>query len=366
MVPAIAKRLTALGAELMVAPGIGETLQISDNAYVEAGAGIGEAWEADMVLRLRKPAADDVDKLQAGSIHVSLLEPFESFDLIEKLAAAKVSAVSMELIPRTTLAQKMDLLSSQASLAGYVAVTLAAERLDNIFPMMSTPAGTIPPARVFIIGAGVAGLQAIATAKRLGARVEAFDTRPVVKEQVESLGAKFLEIDLGETGQTKDGYAKQLTDAQLAKQREAMAKSCAGADVVITTAQVFGRKAPLILTEDMVAGMKPGSIIVDLAAETGGNAAGTKAGEEVTTANGVKIIGLGDWASRVPVDASQMVASNLYNFVDHFWVKPDGDDAGPGNFELNRDDEIIAGSLVTHDGEIVNETVKQRMGGQHE
>ncbi len=360
MVPAIAKRMTALGAELVVAPGIGETLQIPDEAYVDAGASVGEAWEAEMILRLRKPSAEEVEKLNAGSIHVSLLEPFESFNLIEKLAAAKASAVSMELIPRTTIAQKMDLLSSQASLAGYVAVILAAERLDKIFPMMSTPAGTIAPSRVFIIGAGVAGLQAIATAKRLGARVEAFDTRPVVKEQVESLGAKFLEIDLGETGQTKDGYAKQLTDAQLAKQREAMAKSCAGADVVITTAQVFGRKAPLILNEDMVAGMKAGSVIVDLAAETGGNVAGTKLGEEVVTAGGVRIVGLGDWTSRVPVDASQMVASNLFNFVDHFWAKPE-EEEGDGRFDLNRDDEIIAAALVTHDGEIVNDTVKQRM-----
>jgi NAD(P) transhydrogenase subunit alpha len=361
MVPAIAKRLVSLGAELTVAPGIGETLQIPDDAYAEAGATVGDAWDADIVLRLRKPSPMEIEQLGAGSIHVSLLEPFESFDLIRDLAAAKVSAVAMELIPRTTIAQKMDLLSSQASLAGYVAVTLAAERLDRIFPMMSTPAGTIAPARVFIIGAGVAGLQAIATAKRLGARVEAFDTRPVVKEQVESIGAKFLEIDLGETGQTRDGYARELTEAQLAKQREAMARSCAGADVVITTAQVFGRKAPLIINEDMVAGMKPGAVIVDLAAETGGNVAGTKAGEEVLTDNGVRILGQGDWASRVPVDASQMVASNLFNFVDHFWAKPEGQEEGPGQFELNRDDEIIAGSLVTHDGEIVNETVKQRM-----
>ncbi|MDA0990694.1 MAG: NAD(P)(+) transhydrogenase (Re/Si-specific) subunit alpha, partial [Verrucomicrobia bacterium] len=200
-------------------------------------------------------------------------------------------------------------------------------------------------------GAGVAGLQAIATAKRMGARVEAFDTRPVVEEQVASLGAKFVKIDLGETGQTKDGYAKQLTEEQLQKQRDGMAKICAGADIVITTAQVFGRKAPLIVTEAMVKGMKPGSVVVDLAADSGGNVAGTVAGQE-TDVNGVTIIGLANMPGRVAVDASQMYSSNLTNFLEHFWDKE------AKTFKLNREDEIIQGALVTHDGQIVNEKLK--------
>ena len=236
-----------------------------------------------MVLRRHKPAPDEIRRLKDGSIHVSYLDPFHEKQLVQALAEHGVSALSMEMIPRTTLAQKMDALSSQASLAGYAAVVLAAERLTRIFPMMMTPAGTIQPARVFIIGAGVAGLQAIATARRLGARVEAFDTRPAVEEQVRSLGARFVEVDLGETGQTKDGYARELTPQQLQKQRDAMAKVCAQSDVVITTAQVFGRKAPLIVTREMIDGMKPGSIDVDMAVESGGNVEGSLRGDEIVS-----------------------------------------------------------------------------------
>jgi NAD(P) transhydrogenase subunit alpha len=221
--------------------------------------------------------------------------------------------------------------------------------------MMMTPAGTISPARVFIIGAGVAGLQAIATAKRLGARVEAFDTRPVVKEQVQSLGAKFIEIDLGETGQTKDGYAKALTAEQIEKQRQGMAKVCSQSDVVITTAQVFGKKAPILLTKDMVAQMKPGSIIVDMAVETGGNVEGSKLNEEVNM-GGVKIIGLENLPAKVAVHASQMYASNLVNFIEEYWDK----DAKA--FKLNLEDEIIKGCLITHQGQIINEQIKKVFG----
>ncbi|MBA7534664.1 NAD(P) transhydrogenase subunit alpha part 1 [subsurface metagenome] len=257
----------------------------------------------------------------------------------------------MELIPRTTLAQKMDALSSQASLAGYVAVILAAERLDKIFPMMMTPSGTIAPTKVFIIGAGVAGLQAIATAKRLGARVEAFDTRPAVEEQVQSLGGKFIKIDLGETGQTKDGYAKALSDEQLAKQRDVMARHCAQSDVVITTAQVFGKKAPIIITKDMVEGMKSGSLIIDLAVETGGNVEGSKLGEEVEN-NGVRIIGLENLPGRVPIHATQMYSSNLAGLIGAFWEDESK------SFKLDLEDEIIKGCLVTHQGEIFSEMMK--------
>jgi NAD(P) transhydrogenase subunit alpha len=267
------------------------------------------------------------------------------------LSEKKINSISMEMIPRTTKAQKMDVLSSQASLAGYVAVIKAAEVSDKILPMMMTPAGTITPSRVFIIGAGVAGLQAIATAKRLGARVEAFDTRPVVEEQVQSLGAKFVKVDLGETGQTKDGYAKALTEEQIQKQRDVMAKVCASSDIVITTAQLFGRKAPVIITEEMVKGMKPGSVIVDLAVESGGNVAGSKVGETVVV-NGVKILGVPNMAGEVASHASQMFSSNVTNLLDEFWDKE------TKKFNLDFEDEIIAGCVITHDGQLVNKMVK--------
>jgi NAD(P) transhydrogenase subunit alpha len=246
----------------------------------------------------------------------------------------------------------MDALSSQANLAGYVAVIMAAGKLNRIFPMMTTPSGTIPPARVFVIGAGVAGLQAIATAKRLGAIVEAFDTRPVVEEQVRSLGGRFVKIDIGETGETEQGYAKQLTDEQLAMQREGMAKHLAKSDVAITTAQVFGRKAPLILTADMVARMKPGSVIVDMAVETGGNVEGSVL-DQVVDKNGVSIMGFGTLPARVAADASQMYSSNLTHLVTHFW------DEESKQFVIDLEDEIVKGSLVTHHGEICNEMFKK-------
>ncbi len=263
----------------------------------------------------------------------------------------------MELIPRSTYAQKMDALSSQASLAGYAAVVIAAERIDKSLPMMSTPAGTIAPARVFVVGAGVAGLQAIATAKRLGARVEAYDTRPVVKEQVQSLGARFLEIDVGETGQTEQGYAKALTDEQLEMQRRQMAKVCAGSDVIVTTAQVFGRAAPKIITAEMVAGMRPGAVIVDLAASTGGNVEGTVADSEVLTDNGVRIVGLGNFPAEVARDASQMYANNVYFLIEHAFDKE------AGAMKLDTGDDVIGAALLTHQGEIRDERVRGVLEG---
>lgn len=356
MIPDTIQKLAQLGAEIEIEAGMGAAIKYEDDAYKEAGASVSDNAEAsikkaDMVLRMRPPSKEDVAKLKKGSIHVSYMDPFNNLELVQEFAKKKITSLCMEMIPRTTIAQKMDALSSQASLAGYVAVIVAAERIKKILPMMMTPAGTLVPARVFVIGAGVAGLQAIATAKRLGARVDAFDTRPVVEEQVQSLGAKFVKIDLGETGQTKDGYAKQLSEEQLEKQREGMAKICAQSDIVITTAQVFGRKAPLIVTKEMVAGMKPGSVVVDLAAESGGNVAGTKADEEVTV-NGVKIIGLANMPGRVAVDASQMYSSNLSNLLEHFWDKEEK------TFALNREDEIMQGCMITHEGEIVNEMIK--------
>jgi len=250
----------------------------------------------------------------------------------------------------------MDALSSQANLAGYAAVIVATERLDRILPMMMTPAGTLSPARVFVIGVGVAGLQAIATAKRLGARVEAFDTRPVVEEQVKSLGAKFVKIDLGETGQTEQGYAKALTEEQLAKQRAGIANHCATADIVITAAQVFGRRAPVIVTVDMLRRMRPGSVVVDLAADTGGNVEGTVLDEE-RTIDGVRLIGYGNMANRVPAAASQMYSANLGNLIEHFWDKQ------AKTFKLDLGDEILAGCVVTHDRQIVHETIRKHVEG---
>ncbi len=355
LIPEHVARLVKAGAEISIESGLAQTLQIADQAYTDAGAKLLDdrvalLQHADMVLRIRKPNVEDVAHLRDGCIYVSLLDPFNERQLIDTFVTKGISAISMEMIPRITRAQKMDVLSSQANLAGYVAVIIAAERIQKIFPMMMTPAGTIAPSRVFVIGAGVAGLQAIATAKRLGARVEAFDTRPVVEEQVKSLGARFVKIDLGETGQTKDGYAKALTDEQLQKQREAMAKVCAASDVVITTAQLFGRKAPLIITEDMVDGMQKGSVIVDLAVESGGNVAGSQADKEVDV-NGVRIIGLANLAGRVAVHASQMFSSNLFNLVDEFW------NTDEKRFELNFDDEIIQGCVITHQGKIVNQLI---------
>ena len=357
LIPEHIAKLAEMGAHITVETGIGHKLNFSDEDYVKAGASL-EAdrssllQAADMVLRIRKPAMEEIDLLKEESTYISLLDPFNERALIEALMKKRITSISMEMIPRITRAQKMDVLSSQANLAGYVAVIIAAERLDKIFPMMMTPAGTIAPAKVFVIGVGIAGLQAIATAKRLGARVDAFDTRPVVEEQVKSLGARFVKIDLGETGQTKDGYAKALTEDQLQKQREGMAKVCAAADVVITTAQLFGRKAPLIVTEDMVAGMSKGSVLVDLAVETGGNVAGSQANQEVDV-DGVRIIGLANLPGEVAINASQMFSSNLFALVAEFWNEEQK------RFVLDSEDEIIQGCVITHQGEILNEMIRK-------
>ena len=349
------------GAVVAVESGAGAGCHFSDDQYREAGAEVvtdrmQELGKADIVLRVRRPPDDEIAPMKQGAIHISFLDPFNEPELIDALAKQGVSAISVELVPRSTRAQKLDALSSQHNIAGYAMVVLAAERLGAVMPMMMTPSGTLQPARAFIIGAGVAGLQAIATAKRLGARVEAFDTRPVVEEQVKSLGAKFIKVDLGETGQTDQGYAKELTPEQLAKQRELMADTCASADIVITTAQLFGRKAPVVLSADVVERMKSGSIIVDYAVESGGNVEGSVAGEEVQV-NGVTIVGLRNIPGRYAVSASSMYANNLYNYVDEFW-----DDESKG-MKLDPEDEIIAGSLVTHDGQMVNEMVRKITSG---
>ncbi len=355
MIPANVKKMVRAGGDVRIEAGAGTGAGFSDADYTEAGASIADRAallsESDLVLRLGKPTTEEISQLKSGAIHVSYLDPFNEHGLIDAFKAQGVTAISMEMIPRTTRSQKMDALSSQASLAGYVMVLLAATKMPGILPMMMTPAGTLKPATVFVIGAGVAGLQAIATAKRLGAKVVAFDTRSVVAEQVQSLGGKFLEIDLGETGQTKDGYAQELTPEQLDKQKQGQKQQIAESDIVITTAQVFGRKPPVLVTKDMVEGMRPGSVIVDMAAETGGNVEGSVPGETVDV-NGVTIIGDGNWANFVARDASQMYSSNLFNLVDEFWSEDDKAMA------LDFEDDILQGCVITHGGEIVNETIK--------
>jgi len=362
VVPATVAKLSKLGARIEIEASLGRSIFFSDEEYVAAGATVvtdrrkGLA-EADIVLRLRKPPLDEVSATKPGCIHISHLDPFNELDLVQRLAEAKVSAICMEMIPRSTVAQKMDALSSQANLGGYVAVILGTNRLDRIFPMMSTPSGTIPPAKVFVIGVGVAGLQAIATAKRLGAVVEAFDTRPVVEEQVKSLGAKFVKVDLGDTGQTAQGYAKELTPEQLEKQREVMAQRCAQADLVITTAQVFGRKAPRILTTAMVEGMKPGSVVVDMAVESGGNVECSKVGEEVIV-NDVRVLGHRNLPGRVPRVASEMYSDNLGNLLEHFW------DREAKSFKLDPENDIQKHCLITHGGTVSNETLRNLIQSQ--
>ena len=359
--PDHARKLCRLGAEVVIESGMGVGSGFSDAEYTDAGATIssdrGELFKsADLLLRLRKPEPGEIALMRRGCIHISYLDPFNERELVESLRDAGITSISMEMIPRTTRSQKMDALSSQANLAGYVMVMLAATHLPRIFPMMMTPAGTLKPANVFVIGAGVAGLQAIATAKRLGAKVTAFDTRPVVAEQVQSLGAKFLEIDLGETGETAGGYAKELTPEQVAIQRQAQKDIIAKSDVVITTAQVFGRKPPVLVTKDMIEGMAPGSVIVDMAAETGGNVEGSVP-NEVVEWSGVTIIGKGNLAGEVARDASQMYSSNLFNLVEDNWHEEQK------LFAVDFEDDILVGCVITHGGEVVNETIKKIMEG---
>ena len=354
LTPECVKKLTRMGAEISVESSVGMNIGYTDEDYRQAGAKIVsdkiELLEfADVVLRVQKPLLSEVQLLKPGSIHVSFLDPFNEPDLVNALMKKSISSVSMEMIPRSTRSQKMDALSSQANLSGYVMVMKAAQYLPSIMPMMMTPAGTLKPAKVFVIGAGVAGLQAIATAKRLGAQVTAFDTRTEVAEQVKSVGAKFLDIDLGETGSTKDGYAKALTPEQLEIQKTAQREVIVSSDVVITTAQIFGRKPPVIVPKDFVQAMKPGSVVIDMAAESGGNVEGSKPGE-VVNINGVQIVGTGNWPNEVPLHASQMFSNNLFNFVSEFW------NSDTKSVELDFENDLID-CVITHDGSIVNETI---------
>ena len=357
LTPAGVKKLTGLGFSVAVEAGLGRGARIPDDEYRAAGATVvgdvrAAVADADVVVRVRKPADGDLDGLRDDATHISFLDPFNEKSLVAKMAAKGITGISMEMVPRSTRAQKMDALSSQANVAGYATVILAATYSTKMLPMMMTPAGTIQPCRVFVIGAGVAGLQAIATAKRLGARIEAFDTRPVVAEQVESLGAKFVQIDLGETGQTAQGYARELTPEQLEKQRQGMKKVVGQSDILITTAQVFGRPAPRIVTRDMVEAMRPGSVVVDMAVESGGNVEGSVL-NEIVDVNRVTVVGLGNLPSQVARSASDMYSSNIVNLLDEFWNKE------TKALGLDPNDDIVKGCVITRGGEIVNETIRK-------
>jgi H+-translocating NAD(P) transhydrogenase subunit alpha len=354
LVPDTATKLIAAGLEVSLEAGAGVAAFISDETYGAAGVKIlgGAAaviGDADVVLKVQPPSVGEIRLFKTGSALISFLQPSTQGDIVRALAKQGVTAFSLELVPRISRAQSMDALSSQASAAGYKAVLMAAGRLAKFFPMMMTAAGTVAPARVLVMGAGVAGLQAIATARRLGAVVSAYDVRPAVKEEVQSLGATFIELPL-EAQEGEGGYAREQSEEFLRKQRELIGEHIAKSDVVITTAAVPGRKAPLLVTADMVKAMRPGSVIVDLAAESGGNVELTKAGKDVDV-NGVTIIGSENVPSTMPLHASQLYARNVANLLLHL-VKD-------GTLNLDFTDEITKGSCVTHGGEIVNERAKQ-------
>ena len=361
LIPSVIPPLIKAGGEVIVESGAGASAGFPDADYTARGARTVSRADvfsrADVVLMVRAPGAnaarggDDTACLRQGQVVIGFAEPLTAHEATEAVAARGASLFSMELMPRITRAQSMDALSSMASIAGYKAVLLAASELPRMFPMMMTAAGTIAPARVFVIGAGVAGLQAIASARRLGARVEAYDVRPAVREQVESLGARFVELPL-ETAASEDkgGYAKAQDETFYRRQRELMAKSVAASDVVITTAAVPGKKSPVLITADAVAGMAPGSVIVDLAAERGGNCELTKA-DETVHAHGVTILGPTNLPATVPYHASQMYAKNITTFLNHL-VKD-------GSVRIDQADEITRETLVTYEGAVVNPRIRE-------
>ncbi|MGY8897019.1 MAG: NAD(P) transhydrogenase subunit alpha [Paraglaciecola sp.] len=362
LLPVNVKAYKLLGADVLIESGLGQHIHVTDEEYIEAGASVSSTRDellaqGDIVLSLHKLSEEDVAHVKQDALVVSYLDPFNEPNFVDTLCSKGLTSISMEMIPRISRCQKMDALSSQASLAGYVMVMQAVNTLANVLPMMMTPAGTLKPAKVFIIGAGVAGLQAIATAKRLGASVTAFDTRTVVAEQVRSLGAKFLDIDLGETGETGQGYAQALTPEQMQIQQREQAKCIADSDIVITTAQLFGRKPPVLIKQDTIASMRPGSVIVDMAAETGGNVEGSVSGETVTI-HGVNVIGTGAWANGVAKHATQMYASNLYNLISEFWSKDDN------RFALDIEDEVQSGCIITYQGKVVNKMISDFYAAQ--
>jgi NAD(P) transhydrogenase subunit alpha len=357
-VPALAGTLLRDQHEILVETGAGLGAGISDAQYAAAGAQIlGSAQvlfaAADLILKVQPPSAAEAGLIREGAVYVGFLAPFANAPVLRTFVRRRITGYAMEFIPRITRAQGMDALSSQATVAGYKAVLIAAERLGKMFPMLMTAAGTVTPATVLVLGAGVAGLQAIATAKRLGARVEAFDPRPAVREQVKSLGALFVEMELPKDAETAGGYAKELSPEFIKKEMEAIGARLPKVDVVISTAQVFGKKAPLLVTREMAGLLRPGTVFVDLAAEQGGNCELTRAGETVVH-NGVSIIGAVNLPATVPADASALYARNCYNLIRHLYPKP-GAQPDPA-------DEIVRGACLTRDGEVVNETVRKLLG----
>ncbi len=360
LIPAMVKELAKLDAKVLVESGAGGEAHFGDNQYGGSGAeilaGPKELYgSSDVVLKVRSPVvnaelrAHEIDLMKDGATIVGMLAPMGNAELIEKLLKKKATSFSLELLPRITRAQSMDTLSSMSTVAGYRAVLMATERFGKFFPLLMTAAGTVPPANVLVIGAGVAGLQAIATAKRLGAKVEAFDTRVAVKEQIESLGARFVAMEIPEDAETAGGYAKEMSAEFIKKEMEAIGSRLPKTDVVISTAQVFGKKAPLLLTADMVKTMREGSVIVDLAAEQGGNCELTVAGE-IVREHGITIYGPVNLPASMPVHASQMYSRNVTNLLKHIYQ---AEDRKP-DFE----DEITGSCCVTRGGELVNEIVK--------
>ena len=345
------KTLLDLGIEVCFEENIGEGINTNNDVFEKIGLKMRTREEclknSDLIITNQALNSEEIGLMKKNSTIIGMVNPFNNKDLINTCSKLNINLVSMEFIPRITRAQKMDVLSSQANLAGYVAVIESSRNLSTALPMMMTAAGTLKPAKVFVIGVGVAGLQAIATAKRLGARVEAFDTRDVVEEQVNSLGAKFVKIDLGETGETDQGYAKELTDEQINKQKELQADVCQKSDIVITTAQLFGRPAPLLIDNKTIDKMSPGSVIFDMAVESGGNVEGSEV-DKIIERNGVKIIGISNLASQVSNHASLALSNNYNNWISDFYDK----ESSKINFDF--EDEIIQSSVLVYEGKITN------------
>src|SRR5829696_4909442 len=352
LVPDVVEALTAREIEVAVEPGAGEEASHPDSQYSQAGARLdADVWGADVVLKVAPPSDDEVGRLRQGQLLIGLLQPLSNASLARSLAEKGVTSFAMELIPRITRPQSMDSLSSQANLGGYMSVLIAARESGKLFPMMTTAAGTVAPAKVLVLGAGVAGLQAIATAKRLGAVVTGFDVRSVVKEQVQSLGGRFLEVEAVKDAEGEGGYARPLTDEENERLRQELGEAAKRQDVIITTAQIPGRPAPRLITAEAIKGMAPGSVIIDLAAETGGNVEGSRPGETVEQ-DGIKIIGPANLPSQMAGNASALYAKNLQNLVELLV-----DDEG--NLKVDTEDEVVAGACLTKDGEIVNERAKE-------
>ena len=354
-VPEVAKKFKALGPSLCIEAGAGVASYFRDADYAEATIAADAAAvfaQSQVVFKVQPPTANEIRAMQPGTVLLGNLQPYQDAARIKLLCEKNITSFALELIPRISRAQSMDVLSSQAAVAGYLCALIAANHCPKFFPMLTYAAGTIRPARVLVIGAGVAGLQAIATAKRLGAIVEAYDVRPETREQIESLGARF--VDTGVAAAGIGGYARELTDDEKKMQAEKLGKAVAQADVLITTAAIPGKRSPLIITENMVAGMKNGAVVVDMAAEGGGNCAGVKAGETVKI-GGVTLIGPVNLPSSMPVHASEMYAKNLYNFLSPF-IKD-------GQLVLDWEDAIISGSCLTHAGQLRHEGVKKVLGG---